>query len=196
LGLKLVKNSEKIMARNRFKFNLLPPKSKDIIAQEDKRSYTLLYSTSILFSIAVIWVLLSSMNAWVKSVQVKNWQNTDVKKDTEINSYNQYVYENYELYQKANILSTVVSKNSDPDLVFDLIDTRIKASAPNISIMKYGRTASGNYQITGKTNNVNDISKLLKDFKADESVNDVSLLSMQNVSGSYEFVLDLALKAS
>jgi len=184
------------MAKNPFKFNLLPPKSKDVIAREDKRSYTLLYSTALLFSIALVWVIISSVNAWLKSVQVKNWESTSTKRDTEISSYNQYVYQNYELYQKANILNPVVTKNSDPDLVFGLINTRIKESAPNVSIMKYGRNTSGNYQITGKTNNLDDISKLLKDFKADESVSDVSLLNLQFENGIYQFILDLALKTT
>lgn len=184
------------MAKIPFRFNLLPPKSKDIIEKEDKRSSALLYSAVLLFSIALVWVLISSANAYLKSVQVRNWQNTNNSKDTEISTYNQYAYENYELYQKANVLSSVVLKNTDPDLVFTLINNRVRASAPNAAITRYGREASGNYQITGQTNNVNDIAKLLKDFKSEANVTDVSLISMQNENGNYQFIIDLAIQES
>jgi hypothetical protein len=182
------------MAKKAFKFNLLPPKSKDIIAKEDQRSSTLLYSSILLFSIALVWVVINLINAGLKSIEVKKWEDINSDKETEIATYNQYVYQNYELYQKANVLSSVVLKNTDPDLVFGLINEKISGSTPNAVITKYGRNATGNYQITGQTGDLDDVAKLLKDFKAETNVTDVSLLSMQYINGKYQFVLDLSIK--
>lgn len=182
------------MAKISFKFNLLPPKSKEIIAKEDKRSVTLLYSSALLFSIVIAWMILAVVNAWLKSAQINKWQKINNDKATEMTLYNQYAYENYELYQKANVLSSVVLKNTDPDLVFNLINNRIKQSAPNATITKYGRNSTGNYQISGQTKNIDDIAKLLKDFKEEQNVNDVSLLSMNKDGSTYQFIIDLAIQ--
>lgn len=181
------------MAKFSFSFNLLPPKSKELIAKEDKRSSTLFYSSVLLFSITVVWALISLLNAWLKSAEVKKFQDINNTKDTEITSYNQYASDNYELYNKSNVLGSVVLRNTDPDLVFDLINNRIKESTPSVAIIKYGRNATGNYQVTGQTNDIDNVAKLIKDFKTETNVKDVSLISLHQNDAEYEFVLDLAI---
>jgi len=182
--------------KKKFEFNLLPPKSKILIKREDKRSYGLFYAAFLLFLIALVWVLISLWNFWLTSREVRKWENTDQEREEEIFSYNNVAQDNHELFQKANVLSAVVLKHTDPDLVFKLIDERIRLSTPRVDIVKYGRNTSGSYQITGTTLNSEDVTKLLKDFDEEENVEDVNLIIMRHENEAIEFILDLEINES
>ncbi len=177
-----------------FSFSLLPNKSKQEIKKETKRSNGLFYASILLFAIALLWLLIRGVDLiYVKNTKSK-WQETSNSRSKEIATYSQYKIQNGELVTKTNILSEVVIKHLDPELVFGIIDKKIKESTPNVTIISYGRNPTGSFQVTGVTNNVNDVSKLLKNFYSEDGVEDVNLIRVVKTDNTYKFILDLKIK--
>lgn len=179
-----------------FEFNLLPPKPKALIQKEDERSYSQLYAAFLIFFIVCAWLGLGLLNSWVDKNGVQKWKDRIADKNAQIDSYQSYAEDNYELFLKSKSLSEVVEKHSDPDFVFNTIDKTISQSTPKVEIVKYARNSDGSYQVTGVTNNSDDVSALLNDFFEDASISDVNLISMkENNQNQYEFILELDINA-
>lgn len=181
------------MAKPLFVFNLLS-KKKGVkqIEKEEKRTSGLLYAAFFLFVGVILWVAVSGFNLVVVRSSLADWEQAEINKNAEVASFTSYKVKNGELVTKTGMLSEVVLKHTDPELVFDIIESRIIETAPNVEVLSYGREPSGHFQVTCSTTQTVDIPRLLKAFPTDENVEDVSLTYMQkDEDGSYEFMLDL-----
>lgn len=143
-----------------------------------------------------VWLFISLLNALLVQRSINSWRDTDLKRDQQILGYAVYRNANGELVVKTKLLNEVVSKHLDPEVVFGLIDRRIRESTPNVEIISYGRTAGGNFQVTGLTSNSDDVSKLIKDFGNEEAVDAASLVSLFGENGKYRFLLDLKINVT
>jgi len=144
-----------------------------------------------------LWLGVNLVNAYVDSNIVTRWEKTNRDEDAQIVSYQSEAEDNYELYVKSQGLSGVVTKHTDPDLVFNLIDLRIKESTPGVNIVAYSRNSSGHYQITGTTKKQQDVATLINDFLDDENIKDITLLSLKaSTEGNSEFILDIELSTN
>ena len=183
------------MAKSVFSFNLLPPKSVAQVAKEENRSNSLLYASILLFGITFSWLSIRLVDSAFVKRSVDNWNETKQAKELEIQTYNTYKSANGQLVLKTRSLGPVVEKHTDPDLVFEFIDSLIKQTTPNAEILSYGRNSTGTFQVRGITNSLADVSSLIVAFNAEDQVEDARLNSTQKDtdSGYYDFVLDLDL---
>ncbi len=175
-----------------FSFNLLPPKSKESIKQEEEKFSTLFYSLVLLFAGVFVWIIVVFANFLFVQASYKKSVERNTKLDQQISSYLLYVIENGELVTKTNMLEGVVLKHTDPSLVFEIIDTQIKQTVPNAVISRYGRSQTGNYQVTAQVNSLEQVFSLIKAFSVNSKVNDVTLVGLSKSDNeNYSFVLDL-----
>ncbi|MBN1331620.1 hypothetical protein JW978_01905 [Candidatus Dojkabacteria bacterium] len=183
------------MAKSNFSFNLLPPKSKEVIAREENRSNSLLYAAFLLFGITLIWLSVRLIDSAFLKRSLDIWNETRQQKEIEIDSYNTYKSANGELVMKTRSLAPVVEKHTDPDLVFDFIDSLIKQTTPNVDIVSYGRTSEGTFQFEGLTSSTEDVASLILEFNQQDQVEDARLNRIREDSDTnkYSFIIDLDL---
>lgn len=179
-----------------FRFSLLPKKTKEEVVKEESRANGLLYASILLFFIVVVWLSIALMNALFVKKSIEDWTKTSNQRDQQILGYSTYRNANGELVVKTNLLSGVVDKHLDPELVFGLIDRRIKESTPDVEIISYGRAAGGSFQVTGLTDDSDDISKLIKDFGNEDAVNTAQLVTTTKEAGKFRFLIDLEIDAA
>ncbi|MBD3280764.1 hypothetical protein GF389_04545 [Candidatus Dojkabacteria bacterium] len=183
------------MAKPIFSFNLLPPKSEKQKAKEEKRSNSLLYASLLLFGITFAWLGIRLVDSALISRSLESWKQTEIDKENEIQSYNTYKSANGQLVLKTRSLAPVVDKHTDPDLVFEFIDSLIKETSPNVQIDSYGRSSEGNFQVAGVSNTTEEVTQIVTAFNAEEQVLDAMLNSIDRSSsdGYYSFIIDLDL---
>ena len=176
----------------KFSFNLLPAKDKKEVEKEEKKFSSLFYSIVLLLFAVFVWVAVLVVDLVFVNSKYKQRISENTQLDKEISSYWLYSAKNGELVTKTNMLSSVILKHKDPSLVFDTIDGQIKQSVPDATILRYGRSQTGNYQVTAEISDIFKVIKLVKDFNSNPNVQDASLLSLSKLdNGSYLFILDL-----
>ena len=183
------------MAKPIFSFNLLPPRSESEVAKEENRSNSLLYASFLLFVITLGWLSIRLIDSAFVKRSLNNWNETQIQKKQEIDTYNVYASANGELVLKTRSLGPVVEKHIDPDFVFNFVDSLIKQTTPTTEILSYGRNSEGTFQVEGIAKSTGDISALVSAFNAEEQVEDARLnnLALDSRTNKYIFVLDIDL---
>ncbi len=174
-----------------FSFNLLPHQKGE--KKEEKKFSSLIYSLILLLVGVFVWIFITIANYVFVYPSYKNKLQDNLDLKNKMKSYSVYVASNGELVTKTNILDEVILEHTDPSLVFGVIDNQIKMTVPSALILRYGRSSTGNYQVTAKVDDVYSIFKLIKAFSINEKVNDASLITLNKADDGYIFILDLNL---
>jgi hypothetical protein len=104
-------DSEYNFSSKLFKFNLIPPKSKEEIVQLVERDNTILYSFILIFSSAVIFFVLTLLEALLVKPAVTNTTATIDGLKAQVNQFSEIKTTNGELFIKSRALEPLLEKD-------------------------------------------------------------------------------------
>jgi hypothetical protein len=170
----------------RFSFNLLPEKPKELVVKEEVRENTSLYIA--IFPLVAVLIGIGMMlfnNLIIVKAVVKS--KTDKQdSDTQLQGYQQVLIKDMEFAQKTNLLQQPITNDIAPERFFNL-SARLVAGLPfPATIQKYGRNEDGSYNILINVNKLENAATAMKAFETDSEVKALNTNSVNTdiVSGN------------
>lgn len=168
------------MARDQevFKFNLLPPKSKQEVVLEEERDDSLVYALLLLIFSLVVYGALVLTRLFVLQPRIEQADQAIALRNQQAATYQQ-VKTNYgELFVKGLTLSPLLDKDLDPAAIFTVADT-INNIDPDLGITGYSREASGVFVFEMLTPSIDTVARLMDELPRVDNVSDVFLRSIE-----------------
>ncbi|MFS8130887.1 MAG: hypothetical protein ACMG57_02820 [Candidatus Dojkabacteria bacterium] len=140
-----------------FRFNLIPPKSKEEVAQLEERDNTVLYSFLLIFFAAFVFFALNLLDIIFVQPSLQAAKNNIATVNAQISSYDSVKAKNGELFIKSKALDPLLTKDiklTDLIAIADNIDTTFAGSA---NVTSYKREITGEFFLNL---NVTDFSKV------------------------------------
>ncbi len=140
-----------------FKFNLIPPKSKEEINQLVERDNTLLYSFLLIFFGAFVFFVLNLLDIILVQPSLQSTLTSIANINSQISSFDTIKAKNGELFIKSKALDPLLEKDiklTDLIAIADNIDTTFAGDA---NVTSYKREITGEFFLNL---NISDFSKL------------------------------------
>ena len=157
-----------------FKFNLVPPKSKEEVQVLEDRDNSILYSSILIFAAMFIFFVLTMVQTVLVDPRLAASQLAITNKDKEITAYDTIKKVNGELFIKSKSLEPILEKDIKITQLLD-ISQQIKANVVSSEIISYSREPSGQFVITFSVGSMDQASLLIKNAKSITSLKDVFL---------------------
>lgn len=149
----------------RFNFNLIPEKPKEIVIKEEKRETTSLYFAFLPLLSVSIAIGLMLFNEFVIDTRVSAWEEAELSKENQIQTFRSIVQRHAEFVEKSNLLEPQVIKDVEPERFFRLsqqILEELNNQGVQASINSYKRNSDGSFEIVFGLNDIVNATNLLK----------------------------------
>jgi hypothetical protein len=167
-----------------FAFNLLPEKAPEQIKKEVRKELGVVIASVLPLVGVLLWLALLLFNALVLEEALKTQKAEITTKNLRIiNEYSSVLNDHGELVTKTRALKDVVTKDISPERVFALTEELFPKEESNITIMAYGRSNDGTYNVTIKTDSYLNFAKVARRFSGSNVLEDVHILSVANQEG-------------
>ncbi len=153
-----------------FKFNLIPPKSKEEIEQLEERDNTVLYSFLLIFFGAFVFFVLNLLNIVLVQPSLQTTKNNIANINAQISSYNTVKTKNGELYIKSKALDPLLEKDiklTDLIAIADNIDTTF---GENVNVVSYKREITGEFFLTLNIADFTKVSEVVSLLSSTDNV--------------------------
>ncbi len=157
-----------------FKFNLIPPKSKEEIVIIQERDNSILYSFILIFFAVLIFFILSIIQTVFIKPRINKLKSDLSKQDSQIASFDTIRATNGELFVKAQALGPILETDFEAIKFLDTT-SKIVASDPNSKIISYGRESTGKFALTIVTSNYDTAAKIIEEGNAVSGIEDIFL---------------------
>jgi len=127
-----------------FKFNLLPPKSKEVVELELEREDSITYALVLIFIAALIYFGLVLLNSLLIDPRLQTAQTGLDERVTQRASFASTLALHGELYVKTQTLRPVLELDLNPAEIFRVADALV-AGDPNLQIESYSREKGGTF---------------------------------------------------
>lgn len=177
-----------------FKFNLIPPKTKDEINVLVDRDNTILYAFLLIFFGMLAYAILTLFQAIIVNPKVITTTSNIDTQSTQIGSFNPIKRLNGELFIKSKALEPILLKDIKISQLLSLTSVIIQ-QVPSSSVVAYARENTGEFVLTFNINSFEQSQSLLQSIKAQTQVNNVflrSILKDQNL-GTYQAIISFNL---
>ncbi len=162
-----------------FKFNLIPPKTKEEIVVLQERDNTILYSFILIFVGMFIYFVLTLIQALLISPRVTTGENLLKAREQEITSYDSVRRVKGELFVKAQSLEPILDRDIKLSGLLKVGDNIIK-NIPQSSIISYSRELTGDFVIEFTFSKIENVSSLIKLMKDDPKIKNIFLRTLAN----------------
>lgn len=176
-------NSESNYNKQYFKFNLIPPLSKEEITVLEKRDNTLLYSFVLIFVGVLIYFGANLFGSFVVQPRL-NSVNTDLANtNVEISSFSRIKSINGELFLKTKSLEPILLNDIRISDLLREVD-ELLPDDNTYNIISYQRENLGTFVINVVSGDFEDAVKLLNLMKDDPSFDNIKLRNIVRISGN------------
>ncbi len=172
-----------------FRFNLIPPKSKEELMVLEERDNSIVYSLFLIFSAVFIFFALNLIEAIAIRPQILEAEQDLTNLQNKILQNDPIVKSNGELILKSNLLKPVIN---DDIKVAEIIDVSNEI-AVNGDIMTYIREQTGEIVLTIKISNVGNVTNIIKSAQENEKIEDVFLRSVTIQQGSVPEIFNMTM---
>lgn len=183
----------------KFKFNLLPQKSKETVLKERKRdNYNIYYLFLVLFGI-ILWAGLMAVNTLVVDRSITQWK--------EINKNKQYALDtdfletrriHGELVTKTKSIAPLLINDIDPEEVFRVAEDIFPVTEGDVKIVGYGRNTDGSFTISILAPNNKVVAQKARSLRnlgivSDLTIDKITQVALRNqVVAEFNLVVDLS----
>lgn len=161
-----------------FKFNLIPPKTKEEIKELEERDNTVLYSFLLIFFGAFVFFALNFLDIILVQPSLQASKNSIATLNTQISSYDDIKKTNGELYTKSRALDPLLEKDiklSDLVAIADNINNTFVNSA---NVVSYKRESSGQFSLTLDISNFSKVSEIVSLLSKTDNVKNIFIRSV------------------
>ncbi|BCX13867.1 MAG: hypothetical protein KatS3mg085_399 [Candidatus Dojkabacteria bacterium] len=157
-----------------FKFNLIPPKSKqeqEVLAERDN---SLLYSVFLIFFVSFVYFLMTVVDTFVIIPRIQNLDKSIAQQTSQIKTYDFVRELKGELFVKAQVLEPLLELDIEAIELLrnsDLILTEVS----NAQIVAYEREPDGTFVITVIVDSYEDSKKILDNALNNSNLDEVFL---------------------
>ena len=147
-----------------FKFNLIPPKSKEELNVLENRDNSILYSFLLVFFGMLIFFILNLAQTFAITPQLNSAELTIANQKLQVEAYDQVHQINGELFVKSQSLEPILEK----DIKFSEVLTASKEVSnkfPDSFITTYSREATGEFVLDFVIGTPEDAIKLVKEMR-------------------------------
>lgn len=157
-----------------FAFNLLPPKTKEEIAEEMQRKRTNTYGVLLPVATLVIAVLLTLVNAILIEPSLNGWKTQVKAAEAELNDPNSFIGQlkatNGELVIKTDFVADPISRNINFNRIFEVRDAVFNNNTTGSVATSYAREASGVFVVNAISSSRKGPEEILERFQQQEKV--------------------------
>ncbi|HEX9804074.1 MAG TPA: hypothetical protein VGA67_00165 [Candidatus Dojkabacteria bacterium] len=164
----------------RFNFNLLPEKPKELVVKEERRETTALYIAFFpLISVAIALGIII-FNGVVITERVSTFEETLASREATIETYRGIVERNIELVNKSILLEEPISRELEPGRFFDLAEQFLSELPFSAEISSYGRESDGSFELVLTFEDIQRAGDLMRVFESIDTVNDPNIENISN----------------
>lgn len=177
-----------------FKFNLIPPKSKQEIIVLEKRDNSILNSFLFVFLGVFIFFILNTLQTFVTAERLNESKISLLQQEATLKSYDQIRIINGELITKANILEPVLERDIK---ITELLATTelITKDFSGVSVTTYSREPTGEFVLTMNITDIKTIIDLIVKMNSIESISSTFVRSVNiNRDNSINLTVSFLLK--
>lgn len=157
-----------------FKFNLIPPKSKEEIKELVERDNTVLYSFLLIFFAAFVFFVLNLLDIILVQPSLQTTKTNIAGLNNQISSYSAIKATNGELFIKSQALDPLLEKDIKLTDLIAIADNIDSTFAGSVNVVNYKREVNGEFFLTL---NISDFTKVAEIFNL--------LSNTQNVKGIF-----------
>lgn len=157
-----------------FKFNLIPPLSKEELTTLETRDNTLLYSFILIFIGILIYFSAILVETFIVQPRIRSIETDLATANQSINSYSRIKAINGELYLKTKSLEPILLNDIKiSDLLKSVND--LITSKNNLNVISYQRENLGTFVISVLGTNYSDAVELLNLMQSDPNFSNILL---------------------
>lgn len=166
-----------------FKFNLIPPLTKEELGTLEKRDNTLLYSFVLIFCGILIYFTSILVENFIVQPRLNSINKDILSIDQQISTYNRIKSINGELYLKTKSLEPILLNDIK---ISDLLNSvnEIIANNPNLNVLSYQRENLDTFVINVLGTNFDDAVKLIDLMQQSMSFTNVKLRNILQVNNN------------
>jgi len=169
-----------------FKFNLIPPKSKEEIKQLEERDNTVLYSFLLIFFGAFVFFVLNLLNIALVEPSLQTTKTNIANLNTSISGYNSIKAKNGELFIKSRALDPLLTKDiklTDLIAIAENIDTTFGGAA---NVTSYKRESTGEFFLNLNISDFSKVSQIVDLLKNTKNVKNIFIrrVGLDNIGSS------------
>ncbi|MEP7103468.1 MAG: hypothetical protein ABI721_02035 [Candidatus Dojkabacteria bacterium] len=161
-----------------FKFNLIPPKTKEEIKQLEERDNTILYSVLLIFFGAFVYFALTMLDVVLVQPSLANTKTVIGTLNSQISTYNEIKQKNGELFIKSRALDPLLAKDIKLTDLIDIADKIESTYNGNVNVVTYKREITGEFVLTLTISDFSKISDLYQLLLATPNVKDIFVRSI------------------
>ncbi len=160
-----------------FKFNLIPPKSKEELNVLETRDNSILYSFLLVFFGMLVFFVLSLIQTFTTTPQVNKVDATLASQKAEIQAYDQVHEISGELFVKSQSLEPILQKDIKISEVL-AASKEVLNKFPNSFVTTYSREATGEFVLDFVVNTPDESINLVKEMNTNNKFLNVFLRSL------------------
>ncbi len=155
-----------------FKFNLIPPKTKEELVKIKDRDNTSFYSFILVFTAIVIYFIFTLIQSGLISPRITKLDKDIQKQEDQITTFNSIKVINGELVVKSQVLSPILKRDIGTDLFLQKTES-LTSNLAGVEILSYSRESSGDFVITVLSEDYNQVADLVQGANTDAELSDV-----------------------
>lgn len=160
-----------------FKFNLVPPKTKEELVVLEERDNSILYSFLLVFFAMLIFFVLNLIQTFIVNQRISLTTTQVTSQEASFANYDEIKRINGELITKGELLQPVLQKDIKLTELLDL-SKEIVNDNPNTQITTYSRETTGEFVLSITSNNVESIRNLILYLNEKDNIKNVFLRSV------------------
>lgn len=158
-----------------FKFNLIPPKSKEEVAQLVERDNTVLYSFILIFSSAIVFFILTLLDAALVKPAQQNVATQITGLESQLTNFREIKTKNGELFIKSRALEPLLEKDIKLSKLIDLADKLVTSQGDSIQVINYKRETTGEFVLTLSLGTFDKVETVVTQLVAEGNISDIFL---------------------
>ncbi|MBE0574072.1 hypothetical protein IH575_04175, partial [Candidatus Dojkabacteria bacterium] len=155
-----------------FKFNLVPPKTRQELIVLEERDNSILYSFLLVFFAMLIFFILNLIQTFVINQRIELSEKQIATQESQLDGYDDIRRIHGELITKSELLEPVLRRDIKLTEMLDL-SQEIVAKNPGAQIVTYAREATGEFVLMFRLPNVDAATLLVDSMLADSRLSGV-----------------------
>ncbi|MEO6728539.1 MAG: hypothetical protein ABIM99_01320 [Candidatus Dojkabacteria bacterium] len=169
-----------------FKFNLIPPKTKEEIAQLEERDNTVLYSFLLIFFGAFVFFALSLLEIILVQPSLQTSKTNIATLNSQISSYDEIKAQNGELFVKSKALDPLLEKDIKLTDLIAIAENIDSTFGSDVNVVSYKREITGEFFLNLNINDFTKVSAIVDLLKATDNVENIFIrrVGLENVNST------------
>lgn len=172
-----------------YKFNLLPPKTREELEIVKERDNSVFYAFLLVLVSVIVFLIVSLGDIFLVSTRVKSSEESLAFLNEQIKSFDSMKEQNGELFLKAQTLEPVLAKDIKLSEILEIASQMI-LNVESASITAYNREYTGEFSVTLAIDNYVTVNQILENSKSIDRIEDVFLkkMSLHQISSGQSIV--------